>query len=270
MGKIKLKDSVVIVTGGANGIGMELALAAARRGAKAVAVVDLEAENAAKISAKINDMGVAAKAYGVDVANESQVVAMISDVEKEFGLVDLFCGNAGVGFTDGPNWLASSCSNENWQTCWDVNVMSHVYAARALLPKMIARGSGHFLITASAAGLLSMIGDASYSATKHAAVAFAESMAITHKDDGIGVSVLCPQGVKTRLIEAIDSRAVASDGLLEADDVAEFSLDCVENDVFLVLPHESVKKYMMNKAQDRDKWLEDMRVFRRWLKANPS
>lgn len=265
-----LRNKVVVVTGAANGIGMELAFAAARRGAKAVAIVDLESGRAKKISDEIIARGAASKAYGVDVANEGQMAAMIKDVESNFGYIDLFCSNAGVGFTDGPEGLSSSCPNENWQTSWEVNVMAHVYAARALLPNMIERGSGYFLITASAAGLLSMIGDAPYSTTKHAAVAFAESLAITHKDDGIGVSVLCPQGVKTRMIEEIDSRAVASDGLLEAHDVAEFTLDCVDKDIFLVLPHESVKKYMINKASNRDKWLEDMRIFRRWLRDNPA
>lgn len=266
---MKIKDSVVVVTGGANGIGMELAFAAARRGAKAVAIVDLEMDKAKIISDEVVARGSLSAAYGVDVSNEGQMAAMIKDVEENFGPIDLFCGNAGVGFTDGPEWLASSCSNENWQKCWDVNVMQHVFAARALLPQMIKRGSGYFLITASAAGLLSMIGDASYSATKHAAVAFGESLSITHKDDGIGVSVLCPQGVKTRMIEEIDSRAVASDGLLEANDVAEFTLAAVEKETFMVLPHESVQKYMMSKAENRDKWLEDMRGFRRWLSDNP-
>ncbi len=263
---MKIKDSVVIVTGGANGIGMELAFAAARREAKAVAIVDLEVDKAKIISDEVIARGAQSKAYGVDVSNEGQMAAMIADVEASFGAVDLFCSNAGVGFTDGSQGYSSSCSNENWQKSWDVNVMAHIYAARALLPQMIERGSGHFLITASAAGLLSMIGDAPYSTTKHAAVGFAESLAITHKDDGIGVSVLCPQGVKTRMIEEIDSRAVASDGLLEAKDVAEFTLAAVEADTFMVLPHESVKGYMQHKASNYDKWIDDMRGFRHWLK----
>jgi NAD(P)-dependent dehydrogenase (short-subunit alcohol dehydrogenase family) len=263
---MKIKDSVIVVTGGANGIGMEMAFAAARRGAKAIAIVDLEGDKAKIICDEVIARGSQSKAYGVDVSNEGQIEAMIADVETSFGDIDLFCSNAGVGFTDGPEWLSSSCSNENWQTCWDVNVMSHVFAARALLPKMIKRGHGYFLNTASAAGLLNQIGDASYSATKAAAVAFSENLSITHKEDGIGVSVLCPQGVKTRLIEAIDSRSVASDGLLEANDVAEMSLDAVEREEFLILPHESVKKYMLHKATDRERWLDSMRKFRTWLK----
>lgn len=262
---MKVSGSIVVVTGGANGIGRALALNAAKRGAKAVAVVDLEFDSAEAVANEISALGVSSKAYAVDVSNETQIANMIVDVEENFGLVDLFCSNAGIGFTDGPEWLATSCPNENWQKIWEVNVMAHVYAARALLPKMIERGSGHFLITSSAAGLLSMIGDASYSTTKHAAVGFAESLAITHSDDGIGVSVLCPQGVKTRMLDGIDERAVASDGLLEADDVADFTLNAVENDEFLILPHESVKHYMASKVSNYDKWLEDMRGFRRKL-----
>jgi NAD(P)-dependent dehydrogenase (short-subunit alcohol dehydrogenase family) len=259
---VQVKDKIIIVTGAANGIGEALARRFYAGAARAVVVVDREAEKATAVAA-----GLGGHAYGVDVADEAQVCQMIRDVERKIGPVDLYCSNAGVGFSDAPGWTSAGAPNENWEASWQVNVMAHVYAARALLPGMIARKSGTFLIVASAAGLLSQIGDAAYSTTKHAAIGFAESLAITHGDDGIKVSVLCPQGVKTRMLDNIDPSSVASDGLLEPSEVAECAVKGLMEQSFLILPHESVKNYMNNKVNDYDRWLGGMRKFRRLLMA---
>ncbi len=194
---MQVADKVVVVTGGGNGIGKALCERFHAAGARKVVVVDLEEDSARLVADAING-----DAYGVDVRDESQIQAMVAKVEADHGCIDLFCSNAGIIALDGEPWWATSAPNETWQAMWDIHVMSHVWAARACLPAMLKRGSGYFLNTASAAGLLNQIGDAAYSTTKHAAVGFAESLAITHGDDGIGVSVLCPQAVATRMIGA--------------------------------------------------------------------
>ena len=190
-----LKDKIIAVTGGANGIGKALCQRFAAEGAKAIAVIDLEADPAKKLADEIGGI-----AYVADVSEEADIQKVIVDLEQRFGHIDLFCSNAGIGFGNPPGGHAASQNNQQWQSIWQVNVMAHVYAARAALPAMLKRGSGYFLNTASAAGLLSQIDDASYSTTKHAAIGFAESLAISHGDQGIGVSVLCPQAVATRMI----------------------------------------------------------------------
>ena len=189
---MKLIDKTVIVTGGARGIGRALCRAFAANGARVV-VADLLEEHAKIVAAEIEGLGV-----GCDVTNESEIQTLVRDAEKQYGPIDLFCSNAGICVGE-PDHSASA-SNEAWQTCWDIHVMAHVYAARAVLPSMIARGEGYFVQMASAAGLLSQIGDAAYSASKHAAVGFAESLSITHGDDGIKVSVICPQYVATPML----------------------------------------------------------------------
>ena len=186
---MNVNDKTVVVTGGARGIGKALAIRFAKEGARVV-VSDLKEETARRVAEPIEGLAVAC-----DVSKESAVQNLVARAEDRFGPIDLFCSNAGVFF--GEPDLATSAGNDHWQTCWDIHVMAHVYAARAVLPGMIERGGGYLLNMASAAGLLSQIGDAAYSATKHAAVGFAESLAITHGDDGVKVSVICPQFVAT-------------------------------------------------------------------------
>ena len=196
---MNLQDKVIAVTGGANGIGKALCQRFMAAGAKVVAVIDIEEGPARLVAEEIGGVS-----YTADVSQEADIQKLVASLEQRFGRIDLFCSNAGIGFGNPPGGHAASQSNQQWQSIWAVNVMAHVYAARAALPKMLKRGSGYFLNTASAAGLLSQINDASYSTTKHAAIGFAESLAISHGDEGIGVSVLCPQAVATRMLGVQD------------------------------------------------------------------
>lgn len=250
---------VVVVTGGANGIGLALCQRFHAEGARKVIVADLEEGNARAVAASIDG-----DAYGVDVRDEIGVAGMVAAIEARHGHIDLFCSNAGIIALDGEPWWATSAPNETWQAMWEIHVMAHVYAARACLPSMLERGQGYFLNTASAAGLLNQVGDAAYSTTKHAAVGFAESLAITHGDDGIGVSVLCPQAVATRMIGADgDAGTAGVDGVLTPADVAGHVITGLANDQFLILPHKEVEEYRERKAQDYDRWLGGMRKLRR-------
>jgi len=258
---VQVDGKVVIVTGGGNGIGRALCERFHQEGARKVIVADLEQDSAAAVAAAIDG-----EAFGVDVRNESQIQAMVAAVEERYGAVDLFCSNAGIIATDGEPWWATSAPNATWQAMWEIHVMSHVYAARACLPGMLARGAGYFLNTASAAGLLNQIGDAAYSTTKHAAVGFAESLAITHGDDGIGVSVLCPQAVATRMIGSVgngDGGTAAVDGILTPEQVAAEVVIGLAAEQFLILPHKEVAQYRQHKAENYDRWLGGMRKLRR-------
>ncbi|MFT7288811.1 MAG: NAD(P)-dependent dehydrogenase (short-subunit alcohol dehydrogenase family) [Halieaceae bacterium] len=260
-----VKDKVVVVTGGGNGIGRALCERFAAEGAAHLVVVDLEADSAQAVADSIGG-----SAHAVDVRDESQIVAMVEAVLAEQGRIDLFCSNAGIIATDGPGWYASSASNETWQAMWDIHVMSHVWAARACLPSMIKRGSGYFLNTASAAGLLNQVGDAAYSTTKHAAVGFAESLAITHGDDGIKVSCLCPQAVATHMIGVVENGGTAGvDGVLSPADVARCVVEGLAEERFLILPHPEVAKYRERKTADYDRWLSGMRKLRQKF-GNPT
>ena len=254
-------DKVVIVTGGANGIGKALCERFHQEGAYKVVVADLEQDNAQAVADTIEG-----DSFGVDVRDEEQIKAMVAEVEKRYGRVDLFCSNAGIIALDGEPWWATSAPNSTWQAMWDIHVMSHVYAARACLPGMLQRGSGYFLNTASAAGLLSQIDDASYSTTKHAAIGFAEALAITHGDDDIKVSILCPQAVATRMTGNIgdgDGGTAAVDGMLTAEQVADAVVDGLATEKFLILPHKEVEEYRNRKTADYDRWLGGMRKLRR-------
>lgn len=258
---MQLRDRVIIVTGGGNGIGKALFERFHQEGARKVIVADLEQDSAAAVAAAVDG-----DAFGVDVRNESQIHAMVATVEQRYGVVDLFCSNAGIIALDGEPWWATSAPNATWQAMWEIHVMSHVYAARACLPGMLARGAGYFLNTASAAGLLNQVGDAAYSTTKHAAVGFAESLAITHGDDGIGVSVLCPQAVATRMIGSVgdgDGGTAGVDGVLTPQQVADAVVIGLAAQQFLILPHKEVALYRQRKAEDYDRWLGGMRKLRR-------
>jgi len=252
-----LRNKVAVVTGGSSGIGKALCERFAKEGARGVCVADLDEAAGRKVAESIGGIFVRC-----DVSDEAQIKSLIAQTEERFGPIDLFCSNAGIFFTD-DGGLAAGASNEQWSKIWSVNVMAHVYAARALLPAMIARGSGYFLNTASAAGLLSQIGSATYSVTKHAAVAFAESLAITHGDQGIGVSVLCPQGVLTKMTAGQGDTPQANDGMLQPEEVAQCVMEALAENRFMILPHPQVREYFQKKAGDYDRWVGGMRKFRR-------
>jgi NAD(P)-dependent dehydrogenase (short-subunit alcohol dehydrogenase family) len=263
----RVADKHVLVTGGAHGIGRALCRRFAQEGATAVTVVDLDLEGATAVAAEIDGQALAA-----DVSRPSDIERAIATAEQSCGPIDLLCSNAGVAFSDAPGWLATSQSDAQWERIWRINVMAHVWAARAVLPGMIRRGGGYLLHTVSAAGLLNQIGDATYSTTKHAALGFAESVAITHGDQGIGISVLCPQAVTTRMFQgeefAAAAKAAMADGVLTPEAVAEAAVRGLESESFLILPHPQVLSYMQRKTADYDRWLSGMRRFRRGLIPN--
>ncbi len=257
-------DKVAVVTGGANGIGKALCERFHAEGARVVVVVDLEEANAKLVADAIGG-----EAFGVNVRDESQLLSMVQDVESRHGAIDLFCSNAGIIAGDGAPWWATSASNDTWQAMWEIHVMAHVYAGRACLPGMIERGSGYFLNTISAAGLLNQIGDAAYSTTKHAALGFAEAMAITHRDDGIKVSALCPQAVATRMIgDSKDGGNAGVDGVLTVEQVADEVIQGLATEQFLILPHKEVAEYRRRKTESYDRWLGGMSKMRRHF-GNP-
>jgi NAD(P)-dependent dehydrogenase (short-subunit alcohol dehydrogenase family) len=253
-----VKDKVIVVTGGADGIGAALCRRFAADGARHVAVVDRNGDGAAAIAKEIGG-----KAYTVDVSNAAEVAAMAAAVEADQGRIDLLCANAGVGDGDPDPDNAASSPDAVWMRAFGVNVMHHVYAARAVLPGMIARGEGYILNTVSAAGLLSQIGGAVYSTTKHAAVGFAESLAITHGDHGIKVSILCPQGVDTAMLRQGGAGSPQSlDGVLTPEACAEAVVEGLKAESFLILPHPIVLTYMQRKTADYDRWIGGMRKLR--------
>lgn len=250
---MELKDKIIVVTGAAAGIGRALCVAFAAEGAKAIACVDRDMDGAEETARLVNGL-----AIQVDVAIEDQITAMITRVEAELGPIDLFCSNAGVLSEGG-----MEVSNADWQRLWDINVMSHVWAARHLVPLMAARGGGYLLNTASAAGLLNQIGSAPYGVTKHAAVGLAEWLALSHGDDGIKVSVLCPQAVRTAMTEGHEEHVAAIDGMLEPADAAHACVEAIRAETFLVLPHPGVLDYMRLKTADYDRWIGGMRKLNR-------
>lgn len=253
-----VRDKVVVVTGGADGIGAALCRRFARAGAAVVVVADRNGDGAAAVAAEIGG-----EAVTLDVSDGDATAAMVADIEARHGRIDLFCCNAGVGDGDPDRNSATSSPDAVWHRAWNVNVMAHVHAARAVIPGMVARGGGYILNTVSAAGLLSQIGGAVYSTTKHAAVGFAESLSITHGDQGIKVSILCPQGVDTAMLRAGGSGSPQSlDGVLTPDEVAESVIAGLAAEQFLILPHPEVLTYMQRKTADYDRWLGGMRRLR--------
>ena len=248
-----VRNKIIVVTGAANGIGRALCTAFAEAGVRAIACVDRDATGVASIAQEINGMAII-----VDVTSEAEIAAMIAQVEDTLGPIDLFCSNAGV-FTPG----GTEVPDDDWQRLWDINVMAHVWAARHVVPRMIARGGGYLLNTASAAGLLNQIGSAPYGVTKHAAVGLAEWLAMTHGDDGIKVSVLCPQAVRTAMTEGFEDGVAAIDGMLEPDEIAASCIETIRAERFLVLPHAGVLAYMRHKTADYDRWIAGMRKLNR-------
>jgi NAD(P)-dependent dehydrogenase (short-subunit alcohol dehydrogenase family) len=256
---VEIRDRTIVVTGGGNGIGAALARRFAAEGARGVVVADIDGDAASAVAADIDGL-----AFQADVSDESAVRGLVSEAEGAYGVIDLFCSNAGIGSPGG-----LEMSNEGWQQIWGVNLMAHVYAARAVLPSMLERGEGYLLQTSSAAGLLTNIGAAAYSVTKHAAVALAEWIAVTYGDQGIKVSALCPQFVNTAMLDAQGADpAVAAwirQAAIEPADVAETVVRGLAEERFLILPHPEVGEFFLRKATDYDRWLAGMRRLQRQI-----
>lgn len=244
---------IAVVTGAASGIGRALALRLAQEGAARVICVDLNGAGAQEVAKVFGGV-----AYQVNVAVEAEIAALVVQVEAEVGPIDLFCSNAGIMVQGG-----AEVPDADWQRIWDINVMAHVWAARHVVPRMIARGGGYLLNTASAAGLLNQVGSAPYSVTKHAAVGLAEWLALTHGDDGIGVSVLCPQAVRSEMTRGLEDSVASLDGLLEPEPVAEACVQAIRDGTFLVLSHPEVLGYFRKKGEDYDRWIGGMRKLNR-------
>lgn len=254
---MKLKNRIAVVTGGSSGIGRALCRRFADEGAGAVVVADLDYEGALKVAEEISGKTLSL-ALRTNVGIEQEIINLVEETNSRFGTIDIFCSNAGIGGIPG----FETVSNDAWQQIWEVNVMAHIFAARTVLPQMLERGEGYLLNTASAAGLLTQIGSAPYSVTKHAAVAFAEWLSITYGDRGICVSCLCPQGVRTNMLKESSEKgpgAFLLQNALEPEDVAEAVVRCMEEEKFLVLPHPEVAEYFQRKASDYDRWLRGMR-----------
>ena len=244
------RDKHILVTGGASGIGRSLCRAFAGAGARRVVVADIDEAGAQRVASEVGGVGAA-----LDVRSAEAIQELVDSSIAATGPIDLLCSNAGIFVAGGPEVL-----DDDWQAIWEINVMAHVWAARAVLPSMLERGEGYLLNTASAAGLLSQIGSAPYSITKSGAVAFAEWLSITYGGRGIVVSALCPQAVRTKMTADTDEGGVAGvDGMIEPDAVAEAVLEGVRSEQFLILPHPEVAKYVERKATDPDRWIKGMR-----------
>jgi NAD(P)-dependent dehydrogenase (short-subunit alcohol dehydrogenase family) len=260
---MELRDKVAVVTGGGSGIGEALAERFLAEGARHVVVADLLGDRATAVAERLGER---ASGVQLDVSDEAAIVALVEQTLERHGPIDLFVSNAGYGLRGG-----LEVSNEAIEQMWQVHTMSHIYAARAVLPSMIARGEGYLLNTASAAGLLTQMDSLPYAITKSAAVALGEWLAIAHHHQGIRVSVLCPQAVRTRIAEAFEPRdggagspgvgQASQDGVLEPAQLAQTVIECLAAERFLVLPHPEVQTYAERKANDRDRWLAGMRRF---------
>jgi len=244
-------DGIVVVTGAASGIGAALCRRFAADGAGLVVAVDIDADGAA---ATASDLGGIGRSRQLDVADEAGLRACIHEIEHDIGPIDVWCSNAGILVAGG-----TEVPTESWHRILDINVLAHVWAADELVPLFLDRGRGWLLHTASAAGLLSQIGSAPYSVSKHAAVALAEWLAITYGDRGLGVSVLCPQAVDTAMTAGVSGGGVAGvDGMMDPDEVAAVAVAGIRAERFLLLPHPEVATYAQRRATDHDRWITGM------------
>jgi NAD(P)-dependent dehydrogenase (short-subunit alcohol dehydrogenase family) len=252
---MKVKNKIVLVTGGANGIGKALCRKFHAEGAEKIFVADIDFENAERVAETVGG-----KAFKLDVSDEANCREVIAEILSEVGRIDFVASNAGIGGAEG----CLEVANEVWRNIYEVNVMSHVYLARAVFPSMIENGTGAFLITASAAGLLTHPTAAPYAVTKHAAVALAENLAIEYQDQGIYISCLCPQGVKTQLIAspAGEPENFLMAEAISAEECAESVVEALKDERFLILPHIEVGEYIVNKAENYDRWLHSLRKIR--------
>ena len=248
-----LKEKVIVITGGGNGIGRALCRRFAAEGARAIVVADIDEATAAKVAAEIGGTAVAC-----DVSREADIVALVARTIAQHGGIDLFCSNAGIAVNGDEH-----TPDAEWVRCWDVNVMAHVYAARAVVPHLLERGGGYLLQTVSAAGLLTHPQSATYAVTKHASLAFAEWLSMTYGDRGIKVSALCPQGVRTDMLRRAEAegtrRSFLLDSALEPEQVADDVVKGLEAERFLILPHPEVAEFVRRRAVDHDRWLRGMR-----------
>jgi len=259
---MEINNKIIVITGAASGIGRALAIRFKAGGAKHIVVADRDYDGAAAVAGSIGG-----SAAAVNVADENAVRDLIETTEHDYGPIDLFCSNAGIAAAD-----SLDSPNDEWQLIWDVNVMSHVFAARHLVPRMVARGGGYLMNTCSAAGLLNQVGGVAYGVTKHAAVGLGEWIALTYAHQGIKVSLLCPQAVRTAMTsgEAMNNKGVAAaaaDGMIEAEELAETVVAGLREEHFLILPHPQVKEYMQRKTADYDRWIRGMNRFHRSIYA---
>ena len=252
---MEITNKVIVVTGGAGGIGLAIAKEFIKEGPKIVILVDISFKNFNFKDKKI-------LCEQCDVTNESSIQNLIDKINLDFGLIDIFCSNAGI-----LSLGSEQSSNEDWSKNWNLHVMSHVFAAKKLLPDMLRRGSGYFVNTASAAGLLSHIDSITYSTTKHAAIGLAEWLAITYGKEGIGVSILCPQAVETAMTKGREKEVSALDGMMKPEDVAIDVINAIKDEVFLISPHDEVVGYFQNKANNYSRWIGGMQKLRETLKS---
>lgn len=248
-----LLNKIAIITGGSGGIGKAMARAFLKEGARGVVLADLNKEALDQAAGEIG-----CDSMVCNVTDQQQINDLATFTQEKYGQVDLFCSNAGAG----GEGLLTDASDQVWQNQWELHVMSHVYAARAVLPDMISRGEGYLLNTASAAGLLAAIGTGPYTVTKAAAVKLAEFISITHGDEGIKVSVLCPQGVNTAMAPKSFGDG-QTDGIIEPEQLAQTVVETIREERFYVLPHPEVEEYVRRKGDDIDRWLVGMRRLRR-------
>lgn len=254
-----IQNICAVVTGAGSGIGRAICQALAEHGAKHIICADVDAKNASDTAGLCKGI-----LREVNVSHEENLRSLISDVEDQIAPIDLFVSNAGILVAGGVD-----VADADWQRIWQINVMAHVWAARALIPRMKARGGGYLLNTASAAGLLNQIGAAPYGVTKHAAVGLAEWLAMSHADDGIKVSVLCPQAVRTEMTRGIEDHVASIDGMLEPDAVAEACMSAVRNEEFLILPHAQVRDYIRLKGENYERWIKGMTKLNRQFSDLP-
>jgi NAD(P)-dependent dehydrogenase (short-subunit alcohol dehydrogenase family) len=256
-----LPGAGVVVTGAGSGIGAALASRFAAEGARVV-VNDIDAAAAQAVAARIG--GVAAAG---DAATQDGVTQLISRAVAELGEVDLYCANAGVAHSGGPEAAEAA-----WEQSWQVNVMAHVRAARLLIGPWLDRGSGHLISTVSAAGLLTMLGAAPYSVTKHAALSFAEWLSATYRHRGITVQALCPQGVRTPMLAGTGEigRQILEATAIEPEQVAETVIEALADGRFLILPHPDVSQMYARRATDTGRWLGGMNKLQRGVEAAAS